>query len=87
MDTNSIPEETYLQEDFEGYIAELEVYEDDGEVKSDCTITSPCGRFISSLALACDLGVLERIDPFRVDHGISQSLVKKIEDWAINNGY
>lgn len=84
MDTNCIPEETYLQEDFEGYIAELEVYEDDGEVKSDCTITSPCGKFASSLALACDLGVLEDGDE---QHVISQSLVEKIEDWAINNGY
>jgi hypothetical protein len=84
MDTNCIPEETYLQEDFEGYIVDLEVYEDDGEVRSDCMITSPCGKFTSSLALACDLGVLEDGDE---QHVISQSLVKKIEDWAINNGY
>ena len=84
MDTNCIPEETYLQEDFEGYIVDLEVYEDDGEVRSNCTITSPCGKFTSSLAVAYHLEVLENGDE---QHVIPQYLVERIEDWAINNGY
>lgn len=70
---------------FGKYEVALEFFVEDGEQRAYCDITNTVSGASSSLALANDLGILEK------DHGgeekISDKIVSQIEDWAWDNGY
>jgi hypothetical protein len=69
---------------FGKYTVTLELFEEDGEQRSFCTIESNTGG-ASSLGLALDMGFLEK------DNGgeekISNSMLSQIEKWALDKGY
>lgn len=69
---------------FNEYTAELEVYTEDGEPRSDCFIESPCGNYTASLACALGEGILSGRDG---DEPIADHVVENIEKWALSNGY
>jgi hypothetical protein len=72
-----------ITEKFGKYTVTLELFEEDGEQRSYCDIESNAGA--SSLGFALDMGFLEK------DNGgeerISNSMLSKIEKWALGNGY
>ena len=73
-----------ITEKFGKYTVTLELFEEDGEQRSYCAIESNTGG-ASSLGFALDMGFLEK------DNGgeetISNSMLSKIEKWALDNGY
>ena len=62
-----------------GYTVEFTMIDD----SSNCYIEK--GKFLSSLAVAMDLGILE--DRTGKEHKISEDVVDEIYEWALAQGY
>jgi hypothetical protein len=69
---------------FGKYTVTLELFEEDGEQRSYCDIESNAGG-ASSLGFALDMGFLKKDD--EAEETISNSMLSKIEKWALDNGY
>lgn len=67
------------------YVVELELYEDCGEQRSDCCVSTRSGRRSCSLQLLIDMGAIE--DGIGEEIPVKQATIDKIEDWALKNGY
>lgn len=72
----------------DGYDVELEVYEEEGEPRSDCFIIRDTRRYSYSASLAClmDTGMLtcNRTDAQLAVH---PQTIDEIERWALEKGY
>jgi hypothetical protein len=70
---------------FGKYEVTLELFEEGGEQRSYCDIVNTDTGACASLGLAQDMGYLEK------DNGeeekITNSILDKIEEWALSNGY
>ena len=69
-----------------GYVVELELFEEDGEQRSSCIISTPRGHWSASLAWAEDTGTLTSSKDFE-DRPIKDEAVARIRAWADENGY
>ena len=70
---------------FGKYLVTLELFEEDGEQRSYCDIENKNTGASGSLGMAQDMGYLEKSNGLEED--ISNSVLDKIYDWAIDNGY
>ena len=70
---------------FGKYLVTLEIFEEDGEQRSYCDIENKNTGASGSLGMAQDMGYLEKGNGLEED--ISNSVLDKIYEWAIDNGY
>lgn len=74
-----------ITKEFGKYLVTLEIFEENGEQRSYCDIENKNTGACGSLGMAQDLGFLEKSNGAEED--ISESVLDKICDWAIDNGW
>jgi|11BtaG_2_1085332.scaffolds.fasta_scaffold20404_2 hypothetical protein len=70
-----------IETEINNYKISLEIWQEDGETRSSCFVESPKGSS-NSLALLSDLGQFDDSN-----ERISDRILHRIEDWALENGY
>jgi hypothetical protein len=77
--------EKTITKKFGKYLVTLELFEEDGEQRSYCDIENTTTNASGSIVMAQDLGYLEKGNGLEED--ICNSVLDKIYDWAIDNGF
>ena len=78
--------EKRISKKIHGYLVELDVYTEGGELRSDCFVSSRDDRYNSSLAFLHHEGGLmnHSTDEFKP---VASSVIDKIMEWALEEGY
>jgi len=69
-----------------GYRVELELFEEDGEPRSDCSVEKLGTPYAASLGLMMGFGTLENYQTGD-EINVPERIQKAIIDWAEANGY
>lgn len=69
-----------------GYLVELDVYTEGGELRSDCFVSSRDGYYSSSLGHLYHEGGLTNNSTDELKP-VATSVIEKIMEWALEEGY